>query len=183
MDSRSTNTEDRSDGAIHTEPTHWHRPVGRRSVIAGIAGLGIASGMGISRTLAQESTPEATDEEGTDQGTSDDISAEREAEIGAAYQNFVGKLAANLGETDTAAVDTAIRDALKAIVDEEFAAGNISQNLTTELKDRIDASPAPLRLGRLGGMRGGRLERRKDRQDDESDSDSDLPGAEATPSI
>lgn len=180
MDQQNSTECTAMDAALQPNPT-----MGRRNVIAGMAGLGIAAGLGPNRVRAQEATPSAdddTDDDGVGGETSD---GDIDAEIGAAYQNFVGKLAANLGQTDTTAVDTAIRDALKAIVDEEFAAGDISQNLATELKDRIDTSPAPLRLGGLRRLRRGRLKRRRDDEDDDDTDDQgdiELPTGEVTPS-
>jgi hypothetical protein len=56
-----------------------------------------------------------------------------------AYQDFVDALAANLGITDPAAVDAAIKTTLKQQVDDRLAAGEISANEATALKARIDA--------------------------------------------
>jgi hypothetical protein len=168
--------------------SHWHRPVGRRNVIAGIAGLGIAAGIGVTQVVAQTATPSATDQTG-DTATAQ---TDKAAEIGAAYTNFVGKLTTNLGESDPTKVDTAIRDALKAMVDEQFDAGNISRNLADDLKTRIDSSNAPLAVAMLGGMGLHRMERRQERRhkrrdDHQSGSDSDTttekPGTEASPSV
>jgi hypothetical protein len=87
--------------------------------------------------------------------------AEAEREIGEAYDNFVAKLAEQLGDTDAATVDTGIRNALKAMVDQEFDEGNISRNLATEIKERIDESEAPLATAMIGAMavrgRGGHI--------------------------
>jgi hypothetical protein len=168
------------------EQSHWHRPMRRRNVIAGIAGLGIAVGIGASQVVAQDATPSATDQTGTGTGTDT-----KQAEIGAAYKDFVGKLSTNLGETDPTKVDTAIRDALKAMVDDQFTAGSISANLRDELKSRIDASDFPLGVAILAGMREHRVEmrqrRRKNRQDDdqtgEDDGSNTQPSTSATPSI
>src|SRR6187402_559646 len=100
MDPRAN---DGGDDQINGEPvSHWHRPLGRRNVIAGIAGLGIAAGIGATQELAQDATPTPNDETG---GTTDQ-QPDKMAEIGAAYQNFVRKLASNLGESDSAKVDT-----------------------------------------------------------------------------
>jgi hypothetical protein len=167
--------------------SHWHRPIGRRNVIAGIAGLGIAAGIGVTQVVAQDATPSATEETGagTDQTT-------REAKVGAAYQDFIGKLTTNLGESDPAKVDTAIRDALKAMVDEQFDAGTISANLRDDLKSRIDSSDAPLGVAMLAGVRmhrmEGRRERRKDRKHDDQSGEDDggstaQPSTTATPTI
>ena len=150
--------------------SHWHRPLGRRNVIAGIAGFGIAASIGAREVLAQESTPEVDDSDESDPGEDDQApTGEMAAERGAAYENFVGKVSTNLGEPDTAAVDTAIRDALKAMVDEQFDAGKISENLATKLKEKIDTSPAPLPIGMRGGLRQHRMERRGKRRHDRRD--------------
>jgi hypothetical protein len=178
--------DDRIDGK---PVSHWHRPIGRRNVIAGIAGLGVAAGIGASQVLAQDATPSATEEPSD---TTIDEQPGKMAEIGAAYQDFVGKLATNLGESDTAKVDTAIRDALKAMVDDQYTAGNISRNLADDLKSRIDSSDAPLAVAMLGGMGFRRVERRRDRRHDGQNDDDTQPGdgdtteqpsTESTPSI
>jgi hypothetical protein len=186
MDPRANDGGDQING----EPvSHWHRPLGRRNVIAGIAGLGIAAGIGASQVLAQDATPTPSDETG---GTTSGEQPDKAAEIGAAYQNFVGKLATNLGESDTAKVDTAIRDALKAMVDEQYNDGKISRNLADDLKSRIDSSDAPLAVAMLGGMGLRRVERRRDRRHDGQNDDDTQPGdddtteqpsTESTPSI
>ena len=185
MDPRANGGEDQIDG----QPvSHWHRPVGRRNVIAGIAGLGIAAGIGASQVLAQDATPTATDETG---GNTGGDQTDKGAKVGAAYDDFVGKLATNLGESDTAKVDTAIRDALKAMVDEQYNDGNISRNLADDLKSRIDSSDAPLAVAMLAGRGILRIEHRRDRrhggQDDgqpgDDDTTTEQPGTESTPSI
>src|SRR6476619_2545393 len=183
MEPRANDDVDQIDGK---PVSHWHRPVGRRNVIAGIAGLGIAAGIGASQVLAQDATPTPSDETG---GTTEQ-QPDKAAEIGAAYQNFVGKLATNLGESDSAKVDTAIRDALKAMVDEQYNDGNISRNLADDLKSRIDSSEAPLAVAMIAGRGILRIEHRRDRRhggpDDDQPGDDDTteqPSTESTPSI
>src|SRR3954447_213300 len=61
----------------------------------------------------------------------------------AAYQGFIDGLATNLGNTDSATVDAAIRTTLKQMVDAEFAAGNISANDATAEKAAIGAATGP----------------------------------------
>lgn len=75
------------------------------------------------------------------------------------YQEFLDQLAANLGTTDAAALDAAIRTTLKQQVDELLAAGEISANAADALKQQIDATEAPLRhLSLIGGRIGGGLD-------------------------
>jgi len=183
MEPRANDDVDQIDGK---PVSHWHRPLGRRNVIAGIAGLGIAAGIGASQVLAQDATPTPSDETG---GTTDQ-QPDKAAEIGAAYQNFVGKLATNLGESDSAKVDTAIRDALKAMVDEQYNDGNISRNLADDLKSRIDSSDAPLAVAMIAGRGILRIEHRRDRrhggqgdgQPGDDDTTTEQPSTEGTPS-
>jgi hypothetical protein len=59
------------------------------------------------------------------------------------YQDFIGKLAANLGISDAASVDTAIRTTLKQMVDEQQAAGRLTAAQANALKERIDAGDFP----------------------------------------
>jgi hypothetical protein len=131
--------------------------IGRRNILAGIGGLGLAGAVGINRVLAQEATPTASDDEDGGETDVEPADVDFEREIGDAYDNFVAKLAEQLGDTDAATVDTAIRNALKAMVDQEFDEGNISRNLATEIKERIDESEAPIATAMAGAViaRGG----------------------------
>ncbi|MEA2596584.1 MAG: hypothetical protein QOF01_3053 [Thermomicrobiales bacterium] len=102
------------------------------------------------------------------------------------YQDFVAALAANLGIADASSVDAAIRISLKQLVDAEYAAGNISANDATALKERIDASDSPLRLGRFGrhgGGPGGRDGKQggRDDGDDGDDKSGEIDESETTP--
>jgi hypothetical protein len=119
----------------------------RRRMVAGAAALGAVSLAGIRSAQAQDTTTPATPGADTTEST-DQVSQAAES-----YQNFVLKLATNLGVADAASVDTGIRDALKTMVDERLAAGEISANFATERKTEIDASEAPLWVG--FGERGG----------------------------
>ena len=166
--------ETRMSGPAADGPATTRRLVGRRTLMAGMAAIGAVGVLGGGRALAQDD--------------SDDVpfvDEELAPEIGEAYQNFVAKLAANLGESDVSTVDTAIRDALAAMVEEQFAAGTISRNLADELIERIQTGDAPLAVAMLAGMRGPRMERRKKRRDDEDDAsdDSGAPSSDATPTI
>jgi hypothetical protein len=69
------------------------------------------------------------------------------------YDDFVAKLAANLGQTDATKVDAAIRATLKQTIDEQQAAGDLTADQATALKQRIDTADVP--LGFMGGPRGG----------------------------
>ena len=79
------------------------------NILAGIAGLGLAGGVGLTRVLAQDATP--TDEPSTsdDQATDTTDADGGDGKAGARYDDFVAKLAANLG-SDADTVDTGIRD-------------------------------------------------------------------------
>lgn len=160
------------------------RVVGRRIVLAGVAGLGMASLIGLNVALAQDSTDDTESEDDNDIDGSDDVDTEIDAEVGAAYQNFLGKLTTNLGMTDTSEVDLAIRASLKAMVDEKFTEGSISQNDADAIKERIDTGVSPLGVAMLGGVRGRRQKRRDERRDNDTGSDTDpaetLPAATPT---
>lgn len=88
--------------------------------VGGLAGGGVFAQDQSGTPAAGESTPAAGGET-------------------SAYQDFVNALAANLGISDPATVDAAIKTTLKQQVDAELAAGNISANEATALKQRIDA--------------------------------------------
>jgi hypothetical protein len=131
----------------------------------------------------------------TDSGNGTAGTQESPEDLAAAkYQEFVAALATNLGVTDAATVDTAIRTTLKGLVDAELAAGDIAANDATELKAAIDASVAPIRVGGfgghggMGGMNGGRGGRAGGRPGDDSKQPGDsgpegntTPGVDATP--
>jgi hypothetical protein len=108
-------------------------------------GIGIVLGGGtaIPAAFAQESTPAA------EAPTQAEQPADREALRAQAYDAFVAALAKELN-VDDSRVDTAIRSALKAQVDEQEAAGNIDADLASELQSRIDDSDAPLMFGFAG---------------------------------
>jgi hypothetical protein len=117
--------------------------VTRRRVISGIAGVGAAVIAGTTLARAQESTPETgtTDTtDTTDTTTPDDMR-------GSNYQTFLTKLSAELSLTDTTALDTDIRDALKAMIDDELAAGDLAANDATDMKTAIDESISPIKIG------------------------------------
>lgn len=99
---------------------------------------------GSSSVAAQSATPAA----GTGVGGTTVDSATTDP-----YQDFLAKLATNLGVADAAAVDAAIRTTLKQTVDERLAAGDLSANDATAIKERIDAADVP--LGIIGGRHGG----------------------------
>lgn len=156
---------------------------GRRAVIAGaagVAGLGLATLAG-SRFAAAQVTPEA-DEEATRR---DEI----EAEVAARYDDFVSRLATSLGLTDTASVDTGIRDALTGMIEARLEAGEISANDAEAATTAIASSPAPLfglmiaggrgrqRRGH-GGFRGG-FDGFGDPDDDETDTEDAIPATPA----
>ena len=174
-----------------SEPTFIRRTFGRRDIIAGVSGMGLAGVFGLRQARAQDEVED--DEEDEDQGSTVEIEVFGRPMPGERYQDFVAKLAASLGETDPTVVDTAIRDALKAIVDERFDAGEISRNLADEIKEKIDTSEAPLMALGVGGhgmaRRGMKLrrQRRKDRRNDDDSSDgqgdskNNKPSNSATP--
>ena len=135
------------------------RNLGRRTFVAAATGVGLASILGIGVAFAQDDD----DDDETDDTDMDDVfddDADEINQIGEGYQNFLGKLTKNLGLPDSATVDLAIRDALKAMVDEKFADGSISKNDADALKDRIDTGASPLGVAMLGGIAGRGRERR-----------------------
>ena len=149
--------------------------VGRRAILGGMAALGVASAFSVSRAFAQDATPSTTDDTG-------DTVTDRDAQRAADYQLFVSQLGAALQVTDTAVVDTAVRDALKAVVDQHVTDGDLAQNDADALKAEIDASEAPIAL--KGGVdrhtRPGR-DRNRDSDDDDNDTDDDADGTDLIP--
>ena len=73
------------------------------------------------------------------------------------YERFLAAFAENLGIDDTSQVETAYKEALKQLVEDELAAGDISANAAAELKERIDAASGPILFGGFGGGRDRRV--------------------------
>jgi hypothetical protein len=99
--------------------------------------------------FAQDSTPTTTETPAV--GSSGDTTTDANAE----YDAFVVALAANLGISDPATVDAAIKATLKQQVDDRLAAGEISANEATALKERIDAGKFGSFLFGIGGHKDG----------------------------
>lgn len=136
------------------------KPIGRRTVFAGAAGLGLATLVGGTLVRAQDTpaTGEATPTTGTDTDTTTDEATLREefaAEAGARYDDFVSRLAGNLGITDSTQVDTGIRTTLTDLVDARLAAGEISANDADAARTAIADNPAPLVGLFMAGRRDG----------------------------
>jgi hypothetical protein len=122
--------------------------------------------------FAQESTPEAESTPAV--GSAGDTET-------SAYDEFVAGLAANLGISDPATVDSAIKETLKQKVDEQLAAGEISANEATARKERIDAGEfGGFFFGRGGFRDGGPRGGFDHRGDGDVQKEDDGTGAEAT---
>jgi hypothetical protein len=107
-------------------PGNEERWMNRRLRMAGLGaalvvllGIGAVAGRGV---FAQDATP--TSGTGSTSATN--------------YQDFVSKLASNLGIADSTQVDAAIKTTLKQMVDEELAAGHISADEANAAKQAID---------------------------------------------
>ncbi len=66
------------------------------------------------------------------------------------YQDFITKLANNLGITDSSKVDMAVKTTLSQLVDERQAAGNLTQEQANKLKQAINSSDFPQSLRGVG---------------------------------
>lgn len=114
----------------------------RSAFTGGVAAL-LALILGVvlmGSVFAQETPATPTGEDATTATTDNDR-----------YQDFLNRLAANLGGTDAAALDLAIRTTLKEEVDARLAAGEISANAAEALKEQIDTADSPLGHGLLIG--------------------------------
>jgi hypothetical protein len=111
-------------------------------------GIGIVVGgaAGMPSARAQDATPSAQAPARAQQAN--DFEAQRDQ----AYKDFVAALANELGD-DQAAVDAAIRTALKQEVDKRQTAGDLSVEQAAAMKAVIDVSQAPLFSG-FGGHGG-----------------------------
>ncbi len=76
----------------------------------------------------------------------------REQNAKAAYQDFITKLAANLGISDSGKVNSGVKSALSQMVDEWQHEGKLSQAQADKLKQRINGEEFP---GGFPGMMGG----------------------------
>lgn len=154
-------------------------PLTRRRVLAGGAGIGVAALAGATLAYAQSATPSP----GTGT-TGDQSSSDAQAMAAQAYQTFVSDLTTNLGLTDTAATDQAIRTSLSQEVDTLLSQGHISQDEATALKQRIASADVPLPIGL--GWRGRRAEhgvRRGPRNNGgEMGAQNDQPSGSSSPS-
>lgn len=172
----------------------------RNFVVGGGAAALTVAGLAIQRSAgAQDATPTPSTGASTPEAT-------KQNQEQATYQSFVAALATNLGITDAAKVDTAIRTTLKQLVDQTFTAGHISADEANALKSGIDFSPSPIGVGEFGirggkiGGRGGDYGGRKggrgggrpggenngnpngNEQPGENNENKSAPGASATPS-
>lgn len=128
----------------------------RRALLLG-AGVALAmfaaAAVLIGPTFAQSATPSATTS-GTPTTQSGTSTQTTQGTAQSRYQDFVSKLAKNLGISDTTKVDAAIKTTLKQVVDEQLAAGHISADEANRLKQAIDAGQVPFGLGfGPGGIR------------------------------
>lgn len=133
-----------------------HEGINRRALVTGAMGVGAVTALGVTIARAQDS-PSGTPAAGASGTTAMGGSAKQ------VYDDFIGKLASNLGNLDTAKVDTAVRTTLKQMVDEAQQAGLIGADEATTLKQRIDSGDFPAGLPGMferrverGVMRGGR---------------------------
>jgi hypothetical protein len=129
----------------------------------GATALGIAVLSGgapaVQNAFAQEATtPTVQEQEQLQNPAQIDHEQQRldfEAERAEAYDSFIAALATELGDEE-AAVDAAVRTALKAQVDALQAAGDLDAERAAAAKAVIDVSEAPLFSGfeGRGGMMG-----------------------------
>lgn len=169
--------------------TRWKTGVGVLGLLLVLAG---------TRAIGNETTSAQSNAAGTP-AAGDSSTKATDTDETQLYQDFVAKLTTNLGETDTARVDAAIRTSLKQLVDDRLAAGDISANQATALKERIDADGIPFGLGGpggrgFGGQHGGGMDRGgpggwddghqgRDDHNDSDQPDGQQPKAEATPTV
>ncbi|HEV2529889.1 MAG TPA: hypothetical protein VGT61_15705 [Thermomicrobiales bacterium] len=173
--------------------------LGRRRLLAGSAGLGLAAIAGVSLAAAQ-ATPEPSDDttDDTANDTTDDATSTSEdaflARATERYDEFVTGLAGALSISDTATVDSAIRTSLTAMVDARLAEGTISADAAESARSAIASSPAPLAAllmaGRVGGRGrghggpgwGGRDSARTEDETDDGTGGTSDPAASSSPS-
>lgn len=101
---------------------------------------------------AQSATPAAEAGVG---GTTGEEATDASGSASAAYQDFLASFAANLGLSDPAQVDVALRTTLKQEIDERQAAGDLTVEEADAIKGRIDAAEVPLGFGGRGRGPGG----------------------------
>ena len=123
---------------------------GRLATTIGAAALGVGLVIGgaaaAPAVFAQESTQAVEAPAQAEPG------AEFEAQRAQAYDSFVAALASELN-VDEAAVDAAVRSALRAQIASQEASGWLDADQVAEIQAMIDAAEAPLFLG-MGGPGG-----------------------------
>jgi hypothetical protein len=149
------------------------KPVNRRLVMAGFAGVGAAALIGgkLTSVQAQDSDDDDDDDDSDDDDYGTTMDPELEAKLLALYDVFLGSVATELGVADTASIDLAIRNGMKAVVDQRFADGEISANRADERKAAIEAAVVPMCIGGRG--LGDRMRDRRDGREWDDDDDSD----------
>lgn len=140
----------------------------RRRVLAGTAGIGAALLTGAHFAQAQ-STP----------GADEPKESRPETNEAEQYTLFVSKLAGNLGIADSATVDKAIRDSLTQMTDEALAAGEISEEAATRMKEYVATAPVPFLFGAFGHDRA--RKRRQERREDRAGKDDNDQPDDTTP--
>ena len=120
------------------------KPIGRRAMFAGAAGLGLATLVGGTLVRAQDTPDTGDGTPTTDTNGMTDETSTNEVAAGARYDDFVSRLASHLGIADSTQVDTGIRTTLTDLVDARLAAGEISANDADAARTAITDSPAPL---------------------------------------
>lgn len=129
----------------------------RRGLLVGGLGLSLtvagAGVLGQGSVLAQETTETAPSSE----MSREERMAEWEAARVEQYENFLAKFAENLGISDPAQVETAFKDTLKDMIDEQFEAGDLSANAAEEMKALIDEAELHEIFGFGGFGRGERV--------------------------
>jgi hypothetical protein len=118
-----------------------------------VAGAGV---FGQGSALAQDASDNTSPSQ-TTEVTREERRPEWDAAQLAQYENFLAKFAENLGISDPAQVETAFKDTLKDLIDEQFEAGDISANAAEELKTQIDEANLHDIFGFGGFGRGDRM--------------------------
>jgi hypothetical protein len=124
----------------------------------------LIGGLGLSLTMVSAAVLPTAAQESSAGGSGTELTIEErvaawEEERQQRYDDFLAAFAANLGIDDPAQVETAFKETLKQMIDEELAAGNIAANHAAELKQRIDEADGPILFHGFGGGRDGMLGR------------------------
>jgi cytoskeletal protein RodZ len=113
-----------------------------------VLGVAIQQGVFAQDDNDNSTPPAATSAQTGDSNASNAPATDVNAEAALKYKDFIETAASNLGVSDPMVVDTAVKDVLKQVVDEQVSSGAMSDDAASAVRDQIDSgNVAPLIFG------------------------------------